>query len=204
VDPERRVYQRLHLTKPLDGWFGDYAVQLRDISAIGALVETHEDIPLGSRALLRFYWHEHEVEIMAETVRNDVGQSGLHFVEDSEHLRNLIAESASKVLRAQQANAEGKRELNIVHGDETITAASAASGISAYLTFTFDNGVWKQRRSLLPDQPENGFTVAAGESPEQIKLLCRTYEAGDEESRRMTRLLAELSASGRHGEDDHH
>lgn len=191
---ERRIYQRLHLTKPLDGWFGDFSVQLRDVSVSGALIDTHEEIPVGSRALLRFYWMDHELEIMAETARNDFGQAGLQFLDDSEILRELIADSARQVLLAQQANADGDRERNIVHGDETLTAASAGLGTSAYLMFTFENGTWTSRRALLPDQPENGFTIGDGESPEHIQLLCRTYEAGDEESRRLTRLLAELSA----------
>ena len=48
---------------------------------------------------------------------------------------------------------------------------------------------------MLPDQPENGFTVSAAEPDDQVELLCQTYESGDEESRRLTRLLAELSAA---------
>ena len=47
----------------------------------------------------------------------------------------------------------------------------------------------------IHDQPENGFTVAANESEEQIQMLCRTYESGDAESRRMTRMIAELSVT---------
>jgi hypothetical protein len=199
VDSERRIYQRLHLTKPLDAWFGDYSVQLRDVSASGALIETHEEIPVGSRALLRFWWQDNEIEIMAETVRNDFDQAGLHFTEDSQLLRDLISASARQVLLAQQANAQGERERNVIkgfQGDETLTAVSAGLGAKGYLVFIYENGAWKSHRALLPDQPDNGFTVAGGESPEHIALLCSTYEAGDEESRRMTRLLAELSAAG--------
>jgi hypothetical protein len=63
------------------------------------------------------------------------------------------------------------------------------------VTYTFENGQWVRRRSLLPDQPANGFTVAAGESQDQIDMLSQTFQSGDEESQRMTRLLAELSAA---------
>jgi hypothetical protein len=193
---ERREYQRLHLTKTLDGWFGDFAIRLLDVSAAGALIETDDEIPVGARALLRFFWRDEEVEITAETARGDDNRAGLKFVEESEVLLRLIALSATEVLRAQQANAEGQRELNVV-GEETLTAASA--GIRAhtgYLAYTFEDNAWHRRGTSLADQPSNGFTVSANESQEQIDLLCRTYEAGDAESRRMTRLLAEISARG--------
>ena len=38
--------------------------------------------------------------------------------------------------------------------------------------------------------------LAAGEPDEQAAMLCRTYETGDAEARKLTRMLAELSVSG--------
>lgn len=204
MDPERREFQRLHLTRPLEGWFGKIPVRLMDVSAIGALMEHEEDqIPVGSTALLRFSWREHHIIVNAETVRTGGGQSGLFFLDASPLLRQLIAQSAREVLLAQQANLDGQRELNVV-GDETLTAASAGLRHGkGYMMYTFDNGTWTQRRSLLPDQPPNGFTVAASESQEQIDMLCATYQNGDEQSRSMTRLLAELSvANARQSTED--
>jgi hypothetical protein len=195
VDPERRLYQRLHLTKPLDGWFDKQAVRLIDVSANGALMESSKPIKAGSSGTVRFFWRDQEVKIKANVIRSDADQIGVTFTEDSALLRRLIAESAEEVLRAQQANLDGARELNVV-GEETLTAASA--GLRAgkgFVTYTFENGQWVRRRSLLPDQPANGFTVAAGESQDQIDMLCQTFQSGDEESQRMTRLLAELSAA---------
>jgi PilZ domain len=193
---ERREFQRLHLTRPADGWFGDYAVRILDVSANGALIEHEEEIPNGARALLRFYWRGTEVEIMAETVRGDDGRSGLTFVETSELLLDLIAHSTKEVLLAQEANAKGLREDNVISGDETLTAASAgARGLmKGFIIWTLtSSGEWKKASSLIPDQPEDGFTVAAGESAEQVEMLQRSYETGDEEGRRMIHLLAELS-----------
>lgn len=195
MDAERRQFQRLHLTRPIDGWFGDFSVRLLDVSATGALVEHDEEVPLGSRALLRFFWRGQQVEITAETVRTANDEAGLHFVEDSELLRNLIAESARELLIAQQANADGAREFNVI-GDETLTAASAGlRHDGGFFTYTLEEGAWKRRKSLLPDQPPNGFTIGAGEPAERIELLCATYQDGDEDARLMTRLLAELSAA---------
>jgi hypothetical protein len=193
---ERREFQRLHLTRPADGWFGDYAVRILDVSASGALIEHEEEIPNGARALLRFYWRGTEVEIMSETVRGDDDHSGLTFVETSELLLDLIAHSAKEVLLAQEANAKGLREENVISGDETLTAASAGARgmMKGFTVWTLtDSGEWKKTSSLIADQPEDGFTVAAGESAEQVQLLKRNYETSDEEGRRMIRLLAELS-----------
>ncbi len=195
MNQERRVYQRLALTKPLDAHFGTYAVRLLDVSAIGALIESDADLPLGLHGPLRFTWRQHDVAIEAETVRSEQDHAALHFLEDSEPLRAAIAESATVVLRAQEANLEGERERNVISGEETLTTASAGLRLSGFVTWTLEEEGWKRRRSLLPDQPEHGFTLAASEPEEQVELLRKTYESGDAEAQRLTRLLAELSVA---------
>lgn len=194
MSDERRIYQRLTLSEPLDGWFGDFAVRLIDVSATGAQIEIDEPIPADSRALLRFWWRGHEVEITAEIARTHEVRPGLRFLEDSDALRDLLALSAEELLRAFEANAAGNRNANVV-GEQTITSVSEIVG-SGYVTWTLEGGAWRSRPSLLADQPANGFTIAAGEAEEQISLLCRTYESGDAEARKLTRLLAELSVGG--------
>ena len=106
---------------------------------------------------------------------------------------SLVNAWANEVLQAQQANAEGDRARNVV-GDETLTAASAgARAVTGYLQYHLTADGWKCHRALLPDQPDDGFTVSANEAQEQIDLLCRTYEGGDAEAKRMTRMIAQLS-----------
>ncbi len=188
------MYQRLYLTKPLKGKFGRYAVKLIDVSAIGALIEESEKIAIGTKARLKFKWRDQPVEIMAEAVRNIEGHAGLSFLEESELIRRLISESATEMLRAQQANMEGKREENVV-GEDTLTAASAGLRGRGYMMYKFADGTWSKRQALIPDQPEEGFTVSAAEPEEQVALLRDAYERGDDEARRMTRLLAELSVA---------
>lgn len=97
--------------------------------------------------------------------------------------------------RAQEANAAGDRARNVIGGDATLTAASEIAPTDVFVSYRLADGGWKRRRSLLPDQPEDGFTVRASVPQEDIDLLCRTYESGDAESRRLTRLMAELSVS---------
>lgn len=195
MSDERRQFQRLTLLEPVDAWFGDYSVRLLNVSATGALIEADDDLPDDARALLRFYWRGAEIEILAKTVRKLAVQTGLEFLEECEDLYQLIAASATELLRAQEANAAGVREANVI-GDETLTAASAASRVAGFVTWTYGENGWKARRSLLPDQPPDGFTIQAGESEDQVALLCRTYESGDTEARRLTRMLAEISVAG--------
>lgn len=193
MNDERRHFQRLALLEPLDGWFGDYSVRLIDVSATGALIEHDDEIPSDARGLLRFYWRGEEVELMAETARSLGHRTGVKFLEENDALLRLISGSATEMLKALEANARGDREQNVV-GDETLTAAWRRPA-SGFVRWLFGDDGWKSEHSLLPDQPENGFTIAAAEPDEQVELLCRTYEGGDTEARRLTRMLAELSVA---------
>lgn len=193
---ERRRFQRLNLVRPLDGWFGDYAAQLVEVSAKGALMHCNDPIPLHSRALLRFWWRDTEVELLAETVRENATRIAVVFAESNETLLTLIADSARELLRAQEANAAGDRARNVI-ADATLTSASEAFAAAGYVTWILKPEGWKQRPSLLPDQPADGFTISAMEPEEQVEILCRTYEAGDTEARRLTRMLAEISVASK-------
>lgn len=195
MNDERRAYQRLTLTEPLDGWFGDFSVRLVDVSASGAQIEHDEPIPADARGLLRFFWRGHEVEILASTARTiQENRSGVHFLEESETLRGLIAMSAADILRALEANARGDRGANVI-GDETLTSAWHRP-IAGYVSWIFEGGAWSARPSRDAGQPANGFTISAAEAEDQVEMLRRTYESGDSEARRLTRMLAELSVAG--------
>lgn len=191
--PSPPLSERLNLTKPLDAWFGDFAVQLVEVSAHGASMLHDDELPAGSRALLRFAWRGEEIELTTEITRTEGMRSLLQFIDESPRLGELVRHSAEELHRAREANASGDRERNLI-GDATLTAASErGQGIRSYLVYEFAGGKWSCRVALLPDQPENGFTVSAAEPHEQIDLLQRTFEAGDEQSRAMTRAIAELS-----------
>lgn len=192
---ERREFQRLHLTKPIDGWFGDFSILIVEVSASGAKIVHDDPIPHAARGLLRFSWRGNDVEILSQITRSEGARSGVHFLDSNAALREMIANSANEVLRAQQANAQGDRARNKV-GDETLTAASAGvRAASGFLQYHLTPNGWKCHRALLPDQPDDGFTVSANESQEQIDLLCSTYESGDAEAKRMTRMIAEVSVT---------
>jgi hypothetical protein len=180
--------------EPLDGWFGDFAVRLVDVSATGAQIEHDDPIPHDARGLLRFWWRGAEVELLAETARMiHENRTGLHFLEESDVLRTQISASAVEVLRAMEANASGDRAANIV-GDETLTAHSRTL-VTGFIRWTLGDDGWTGKLSKTAEQPENGFTISAAEPDEEVAMLRRTYESGDTESRRLTRMLAELSVA---------
>ncbi len=192
---ERRTFQRLNLGRAIDGWFGERAVRIADVSASGAQLMVGAPIEDGTRARLRFAWRGDEVDVMAEVTRVEDGRAGVQFVEANDALRDLLAASVLEILHAQEANAGGDRARNVIGDDATLTSASELELTDAFVSFRLGEAGWKRRRSLLPDQPEDGFTIRAGVPQEDVDLLCRTYEAGDAESRRLTRLMAELSVS---------
>ncbi|MEK6373398.1 MAG: PilZ domain-containing protein [Acidobacteriota bacterium] len=192
---DRRTFQRLNLTKAIEGRFGDRAVRIADVSASGAQLIVDAPMESGTRARLQFSWRAEEVDVIAEVTRSDDGHAGVRFVEANDALRNLLAASVLEILHAQEANAGGDRARNVIGDDATLTAASERELTDAFLSFRLGDGGWKRRRSLLPDQPDDGFTIRAGVPQEDVDLLCRTYEGGDAESRRLTRLMAELSVS---------
>ena len=194
---DRRKFQRINLPKAIDAWFGDFLVHLIDISASGARIEHNDPIPEDSRALLRFTWKGEDVEILAERVRGYANSSGMRFLEESETIFRLVAQAATDLLIAQEANATGNREKNVLDGDFTLTSASAGArlGMRTFVVWTLGDGGWSHTVSMLPDQPKDGFTVSAGEPEHEVEMLCQSYEAGNEEARRMIRALAEISVA---------
>ena len=61
------------------------------------------------------------------------------------------------------------------------------------------NADWKVTSTTRPEQPLTGFTVSAEVAPHYVDMLCKTYEATDDEGRRLTRILAELSINKAEG-----
>lgn len=192
MSDERRAHQRLTLREPLDGWFGDFAVRLVDVSATGAQLEHDEPIPEDAHGLVRFWWSGDELEILARTARTtQENRTGVQFLEENVTLNAHISDSAAELLRAIEANARGDREANVI-GDETLTAASRTLS-SGFIRWTLSPDGWTGKLSSDSQQPENGFTISASEPDSEVSMLRKTYEGGDTESRRLTRMLAELS-----------
>lgn len=215
---ERREFQRLKLSEPIAGRFGDRTVRIIELGVPGARVEHEGPIKHSSAATLRFDWGGERIELEAEVVRSVISKSspslmgtpehpaagahaiyhsGLQFLnaiaDSGEKLRRMLTESVRLLLegrRIEMSTLRRAREEQADEDEETLRTRNFG-----FLSYTLEDGVWKKRRMFLPDQPEIGFTVAVGEDKEELQRICRAYEQADDEGRRLIRLFAELSVS---------
>ena len=202
---DRREFQRLKLAKPLLALLDGHTALILDVGIAGAFVEHHGRLQPGARVRLTFRWQASDVEFACVATRsavvredgNVVSQTALHFdkpVGDAERrLQDMMAAFVGQILAAQRANASAKQE------DESDTLLPKIGGArrsrtSARMMYRFDGRSWTRKTTQSADQPPDGFTVAAYEDEEELEILCRAYEAADEEGRRMIRVIAELSA----------
>lgn len=177
-----------------------------DIGLRGAFVEHFGDVRPGYSFTLSFRWQGDEIEIEGEVVHTNqvrassaesgaVSHSGVTFVAMDKvtkaRLEDMIATFVGKILAAQRVNAEAI-EPEFVLSQLGQARRSRSRGLVQY---TWNDGKWTQTRTTSVDQPLDGFTVAAHEDPDEIALLCSTYEQANVEGRRLIRLVAELSAA---------
>ncbi|MFN2442424.1 MAG: hypothetical protein ABR517_07050 [Thermoanaerobaculia bacterium] len=208
VHDERRRFHRLDLAHPLEAEFDGRPVRLYEIGLVGAFIDHQVPLEQGLTGILSFSWGEETLRFECRVVhsRGEAPEgasfsSGLDVTaalgESASRLRKMIAEHVARVVAAQEANAFGMRDLNRIDGDATLTALGSArrSTQTGFISYRYVSGSWKKVPSLLPDQPPDGFTVAAWEEDEQLASLRKAYEDADEEGRDFLRMLAELSIS---------
>jgi hypothetical protein len=207
VANDRREFQRLHLAKPILALMDGQNALILDIGVGGAYIEHYGALPEGAQFRLLFRWQGGDVEFLCEVRRSHVvrtggdqmslvSHSGVRFLEGigaaESRLNDMMATFVGRVLAAQRANASGKAESEALSLSQLGGARRARS--RGWITFRLVNGLWRRELAHAATQPPNGFTVAAYEDEDELATLCETYEASDEEGRRMIRLLAELSA----------
>lgn len=203
---ERREYQRIKLDLPLGGRFGPTNVLILDVGLGGALLEHHAPITLSEKRKLTFLWDGHELAFNAELVQTNLSRladservfaSNLHFLDgigDSDRqLRRMIGAQVAQALDLQKANARGLGTESI--GDATVSRLITVrtEAPRQYISCRLSGSQWKRTPTQKTTQPPDGFTVSASEA--DVDLLCRTYQASDQEGRRLIRALAELSLS---------
>jgi hypothetical protein len=197
---ERREFQRLQLDPPIPGTFSATAVSIMEVGVLGSRI--HHGEPLGAESgELRFSHYGDEIAMKCEVVRTMDSQqakypgsgleSGIRFVaaidDSGDRLRTMLADMVSKELNLRRNTPIDSKPID---GDNTVRGTDAQ-----FLSYRFENGIWKRRRIFLPEQPANGFTVARLEDSEEMQRLCRVYQASDAEGQRLIRLFAELSVS---------
>lgn len=205
---ERREFQRLRLPVLIDGSFSGMPVDIAEIGLVSARVRHRSPLLVGTVGELSFSWDESPIVLTGKIVRSavvslhdhgpeDEFESGVqladHAGESGERLRSLLTWSVAREI--EKRTSPGEAEALPLNGDVLVRSRDAP-----FISFRLDSGGWRQARTFLHEQPDNGFTVAAGEEPEELALLRRTYAQSGAEGRELVRLFAELSVRERMAE----
>lgn len=212
-ETDRRSFQRLKLAKPILATLAGHSALILDIGMSGAFVEHYGTVAPGNRFELSFKWQGEDVTYKCEVNRTSVikqpggpgesgvSQSGVTFTEavgdSDERLQEMMATFVGRILAAQRANAEAEEQESAAVLYQLGQARRTRS--RGYMAYLWDGESWVCRHTQLGEQPRNGFTVAGHEDQEELEMLCRAYEKGDDEARRLIRLVAELSVRSAKG-----
>ncbi|MFL6244703.1 MAG: hypothetical protein ACJ74H_01665 [Thermoanaerobaculia bacterium] len=205
---ERRQYGRVTPVKRIRGTVGNVVVFVLDVSVAGARVAHQDPLPpVGGIATLKFDWEGHHFRSQCEVRRTRTEKaartqfekplyhSGLLLTPDSLHekvLRDIVAESVARAMDEQRANA---------NGIPAIAAQSFQTGKGDdFVRYELRGSTWTQVPTRDSRQPHGeGFTISASESAAKATMLCRAYESGDAEGRKLIRTFAALSISKTEG-----
>jgi len=218
----KRKSERISFAVPILGRVGHTSVAITDLGVFGAGVHHRARLQTpASEANLVFRWHEQEISLDCRIVRTRLERhlaagaaltlyhSGLRFIRPSERetsvVRRIISTRVARALREQRANAYAltvdevddlpsdfeEPPSSLVYLNELMTITGTSR--TGYIRCTLDGSVWKQTVVDSPDQPPDGFTVAADEGDDSIRLLCRTYAESAPEMRQLIRTFAHLS-----------
>lgn len=202
IENDRRRFQRMKLARPILGTLDNDSALILDIGLGGALVEHHGTRKVDDRVTLTFRWQGADIALKGEVARTKTtgdraSQSGITFLENAgpaiERLQDMMVTFVGRILAAQKANASADATQPTAILAQLGDARRSRS--RGYIAYLFDGKSWTCRPTQMPDQPRSGFTVGTHEDEDEVETLCRTYEAADEEGRRLIRLVAELSAT---------
>jgi hypothetical protein len=188
---------------------GDIIVYVLDLSLEGVRL-AHQDAlpPVGRGGLLTFEWEGRRFRAQCEVRWTAVAKQARTEFEKSLHhsglaitskdeladhiLREIVQHCVTRALDEQKANAQGI---------PATAAQSLQTGQSGdeFLCCELRQGKWTKTRTREGRQPLDGFTVAASEGEPKVAMLCRAYESGDAEGRRLIRTFAALSISKSEG-----
>ena len=205
---DRRHYGRVTPVQRIRGAVGSVAVYVLDLSLAGARVAHQEPLPsVGQTSILTFDWEGRTYSGPCEIRRTRLERearsrfdkalhhSGLYLmrtdVESMSILRDIVQTSVIRALDEQKANARG------------IPATAASSyqtgGGDSYIRCEMRHRAWLKTPTPGARAPERGCTSSATEPPSKVAMLCRAYEMGDGDGRRLIRTFAALSISKSEG-----
>jgi len=205
---ERRQFGRVTPVQRIRGAVGTVPVFVLDVSLAGVRVAHQEPLPaVGQTAKLVFEWEGRRFTGVAEVRRTKLEKapktkfdkplyhSGLFIVSKDASgeaiIRDILQSCYERAEDEQRANAEGI---------PAVAASSIQTGKGEnFIRCELRTTGWVKSDTKDPQQPSNGFTISASETPHKIAMLCRTWEIGDAEARRLIRTFAALSISKSEG-----
>ncbi len=205
---EKRHFGRVTPVERVRGSIGSVVIYLVDLSLNGLRLAHQEPLPkVGEPCTLTFLWQGRRVTLKCEVRRTVVAKpartlldktlyhTGVMIVSKDEvaeaTLREIIEAAVTRALDEQKANA---------NGIPAIAAQSFQTGRSEeLLRCELSARGWVRTKTMDRAQPLNGFTVSSDEEAGKVDMLCRAYEAGDADGRKLIRTFASLSISRTEG-----
>ncbi|HEX6100161.1 MAG TPA: PilZ domain-containing protein [Thermoanaerobaculia bacterium] len=205
---DRRQFGRVTPVQRIRGAVGSVAVYVIDVSLAGARVAHQDQLPdVGMTSVLTFEWEGRTYSGPCEVRRTklerparskfdkELYHTGLFLMptdrESQSLLREIVQTSVIRALDEQKANARGI---------PATAALSFQTGAGEdYVRCEMRQRAWVKTSTRDPQQPEHGFTISSAEPASKIAMLCRAYEMGDVDGRRLIRTFAALSISKAEG-----
>jgi hypothetical protein len=205
---DRRRFGRVTPMQRIRGMVGNVIVYVLDVSIAGARV-AHQDAlpPAGGMSTLTFEWEGRRFSSACEVRRTKLEkEAASRFEKPLYHsglllnvndavaaaiLRDMVQRCVIRAIDEQKANAKG------------IPAAAAQSFQTGkaddLLRCELRGGAWTKTATREKHQPVEGFTISATENAAKVAMLCRAYESGDADGRKLIRTFAALSISKSEG-----
>jgi hypothetical protein len=205
---ERRQFGRVTPVQRIRGTVGNVIVYVLDLSLAGVRVAHQDPLPqVGGTSKLTFEWEGRRFNATCEVRRTKVEkQARSQFEKSLFHsglvilskdamadrvLRDIVQACVARALDEQRANAQGI---------PAVAAQSFQTGKGdEFVRCELRGGTWTKTTTRESHQPVDGFTISASEGPSKVAMLCRAYESGDAEGRRLIRTFAALSISKAEG-----
>ena len=207
--PDRRQFGRVTPVDRIRGTAGSIVVYVIDLSLTGVRVAHQAPLPpVGEKVPLSFEWQGRRVSVQCEVRRTRLEKAprskfekplyhtGLMVVSkdpaSDRTMRDIIESCVLRALDEQRANAMGI---------PAVAAQSFQTGKGdEFRRCELHGGEWLQTITRDSQQPEGeGFTISTAETPGKVEMLCRAYERGGAEARRLIRTFAALSISKSEG-----
>lgn len=193
---DRRRSPRHKPAHPIAVVIGRGAGAVIDISATGARIRHNGAVRGGAQVRITFDWKGDRFETVAVVLSSrvaGVGMGGTLF--ESRVTFLTLTESSTALLDralADLGDGDLRKWVANLHGwteEGPAPPLGLPGAVRTFVRCRLVNQRWEQRITRDSSVPADGFTVAGGTEPSEIRALCRTFEQSDAEGRRLLQLM---------------